>query len=103
MRSWSTVVSLLVLSLALVVGCGRDEEPSFRVGRRDRDRAGSESAEANEAPRRPAAEREATPVQARPPRQEQAAPRPEAPTLVDQPTPPVLLQPASVTAQAPAR
>ena len=103
MRSWSTVVSLLVLSLALVVGCGRDEEPSFRAGRRDRDRAGSESAEANEAPRRPAAEREATPVQARPPRQEQAAPRPEAPTLVDQPTPPLLLQPASVTAQAPAR
>jgi peptidyl-prolyl cis-trans isomerase A (cyclophilin A) len=103
MRSWSTVVSLLVLSLALVVGCGRDQEPSFRAGRRDRERAGSASGEASGAPRRAADEREATPVQARPPREEQAAARPEAPALVDQPTPPALLQPANVTAQAPAR
>lgn len=103
MRSWSTVVSLLVLSLVLVVGCRRDEEPSFRVGRRDREHAGRESGETREAVRRPAEVREATPVQARPPRPEQAAPRPEAPALVEQPTPPALLQPANVTAQAPAR
>ncbi len=102
MRSWFNVVSLVLVSLSLaVVGCRRDEEPSFRAVHRDRERAGAET---NEAPRRPAVERQATPVQARPPRQEQAPqPRPEAPTLVDQPTPPAILQPASVTGTAPAR
>lgn len=102
MRSWSSIVAVSFLALTLVGGCRREEEPSFRVGRRDRGRETAASAEANEAPRRPARD-EATPVQARPPRQEQAAaPRPEAPTLVDQPTPPALLQPATITGTAPA-
>jgi len=101
MRALS-IASLVVLALG-VVGCRREEEPSFR----GRDRGGSAAA-----PR----EDRATPVQARPeqarpdrPLGEQARPQqprvaaPQAPPLVEQPTPPALLSPSGVTGRAPER
>ncbi len=97
----SSSLSVLVIALLTMVGgCRRDEEPSFRGHGR-----GSAAQEERVRPavrEDRAAEREAMPVQARRPPSPQA-PSVEAPPLVEQPTPPALLQPANVTGQAPAR
>jgi peptidyl-prolyl cis-trans isomerase A (cyclophilin A) len=99
MRAGS-IASLVLLTLALgIVGCRRNEEPSFRGRATER----STREESRPAVRAPAREEEAIPVQARPPQQPPAVAAPEAPPLVEQPTPPVLLTPASVTGRAPER
>ncbi|MFO0713556.1 MAG: peptidylprolyl isomerase [Sandaracinus sp.] len=100
MRARSIASSFFVLSLLAlsILGCRREEEPSFR----GRGRSASHEPARDEIARPRAEEREAMPVQARRPQQPQA-PSVEAPPLVEQPTPPALLQPATVTGRAPER
>ncbi len=94
----SVLVSMVVLTGLLALGCRREDEPSFRG--RARDRGGR--AVAVEAERPPERRERVTPVQVRPqPGVPTAAP--EAPPLVEVPTPPALLQPATVTGRAPER